>query len=107
MIVTHTTPSRANAVPSYPPIEPDPFMNAPPCTHTSTGRPDASGSGVHTLRLRHSSPGITTSGTNGRNRGGWSPFGEVGPYSVAARTPDQGSTGRGGRIRFAPNGAAA
>jgi hypothetical protein len=29
-MVTHTTPSRANALPSYSPTDPDPFMNEPP-----------------------------------------------------------------------------
>src|SRR5207248_955570 len=38
---------------------------------------------------------------------GYAPFGAVGPYSVAERVPVHGSTGSGGRIRFAPNGAAA
>ena len=64
-MVTHTTPSRANADPSYAPTDPDPFMNEPPWIHTSTGRPSASGSGVQTLRFRQSSPGITTSGNSG------------------------------------------
>ena len=63
-MVTHTTPSRANAAPLYAPTDPDPFMNEPPWIHTSTGSPAEPGSGVQTLRFRHSSPGITTSGNS-------------------------------------------
>ena len=69
-MVTQTTPSRANAVPSYTPTDPDPFMNAPPWIQTSTGSPPALMSGVHTLRFRQSSPGITSSGNSRAYCGG-------------------------------------
>src|ERR1700761_5174362 len=100
-------PSRANAEPSYSATDPEPFMNEPPWTQTSTGRPGVAGSGAHTVRFRHSSPGITTSGNTGWYCGGESPLGTVEPYAVPSRTPDQGVTGCGGRIRFGPNGGAA
>src|SRR6516165_695428 len=106
-MVTHTVPSRANAVPSYAPTEPDPFMNEPPWIQTSTGSPTAPVSGVHTFRFRQSSPAITTSGNSGAYCGGWSPLGAVGPNAVASRSPAPGAAGWGGRIRFAPNGGAA
>ena len=69
-MLTHTTPSRANAAPSYSPTDDDPFMNEPPWIHTSTGSPEAPRPGVHTFRFRHSSPGITTSGNSGTYCGG-------------------------------------
>src|SRR3989442_5886504 len=69
-MVTQTTPSRANAAPSYPPTDPDPFMNEPPWIQTSTGSPPAPASGVHTLRFRQSSPVITSSGNIGWYCGG-------------------------------------
>lgn len=75
--------------------------------NTSTGRPPAAGSGVQMLRFRQSSPGMSTSGRSTRNWGAYGSFGAVGPYSSAGRTPSQGFTGCGGRIRFSPNGAAA
>ena len=53
---THTTPSRAKAVPSYDACEPT--SNIPPWIQTMTGSPAAPGSGVHTLRFRHS-PAVT------------------------------------------------
>ena len=62
--MTSTTPSRANAVPSYCGTAPEPLTNAPPWIHTSTGNPVAAGSGVQTLRLRTSSPGTTGSGSS-------------------------------------------
>src|SRR6202008_4703240 len=106
-MVTHTTPSRANAAPSYAPTDPDPFMNEPPWIQTSTGSPPAPTSGVQTLRFRQSSPGITTSGNSGAYCGGEGPLGTVGPNGVASRPPAQAGTGRGGSIRFGPNGGAA
>src|ERR1017187_2336424 len=106
-MVTQTMPSRANAAPLYSASEDDPFMNEPPWIQTSTGSPLASGSGVHTLRFRQSSPGITTSGNNGAYCGGKSPLGTVGPNAVASRSPSQGWTDCGARIRFGPNGGAA
>jgi hypothetical protein len=69
-MVTQTTPSRANAAPLYSATDPDPFMNDPPWIHTSTGRPEALRSGVHTLRFRQCSPPITTSGNSGTYCGG-------------------------------------
>jgi hypothetical protein len=36
-MLTHTTPSRAKAAPSYSGTDPDPFMNEPPWIQTSTG----------------------------------------------------------------------
>src|ERR1700759_2903558 len=106
-MVTQTTPSRANAVPSYAPTDPEPFMNEPPWIQTSTGIPPAPSSGVHTLRFRQSSPGITTSGNSGWYCGGESALGAVGPNEAASRAPVQAGTGCGGSIRFGPNGGAA
>jgi hypothetical protein len=73
-MVTHTTPSRANAPPLYSATDPEPFMNDPPWIHTSTGSPDTwpvtAVSGVHTLRFRQSSPAITISGNSAWYCGG-------------------------------------
>src|SRR5690349_19302535 len=82
-------------------------MNEPPWIQTSTGRPAAPGSGVQTFRLRNSSPAMTSSGNSFWYCGGYSPLGEVGPYSLTCRVPDQGRTGCGGRIRSTPDIAAA
>src|SRR3979409_1258406 len=112
-------PSRANAVPSYPALAPEPLVNEPPWIHTKTGspaeegpaaerpgaeRPAADGSGVQTFRFRQSSPGMVTSGSSGRTGAEYSPFGTVGPYAVASRTPVHGDTGCGARSRPRPNG---
>src|SRR5919202_1859083 len=74
-MVTVTTPSRANAVPSYCGTAPEPLTNAPPWIHTSTGRPVADGSGVQTLRLSTSSPGTTGSGSSRSTGAGYGRFG--------------------------------
>src|SRR6059036_3256116 len=83
-------------------------MYPPPWIHTITGRPAAPGSGVHTLRLRQSSP--TTSGLKYLVRSGLGSSvgcGQPAPDVVASRTPDHGAGGCGGRNRLAPNGGAA
>src|SRR5450755_3036005 len=110
-------PSRAKAVPSYAALAPEPLVNEPPWIHTKTGspaaggsaaeRPAAAGSGVQTFRFRQSSPGMVISGSSGRTGAEYSPFGTVGPYAVASRTPVHGDTGCGARSRLRPNGGAA
>src|SRR2546429_8938141 len=105
-MVTQTTPSRANAAPSYAPTDPDPFMNEPPWIQTSTGSPSAPASGVHTFRFRQSPPGITSSGNSGTYCGGESPLGTGGPDQGAARPPAPARAGRGGGTPVGPRGAA-
>src|SRR5580765_288579 len=51
-MVTHTTPSRAKAAPSYAPTDPEPFMNEPPWIQTSTGSPPAPSAGVHNVEVQ-------------------------------------------------------
>src|SRR5712692_7230328 len=106
-MVTQTTPSRANAEPSYTGTAPEPFVNAPPWIQTSTGRPAGPISGVQMFRLRQSSPGIEGSGSSWSN-GGWYGFlGTVGPNLVQSRVPVQDAGGSGGRMRRWSNGGAA
>ena len=85
----------------------DPLTNAPPWIQTSTGSPCAPGSGVHTLRLRYSSPATTGFGSSASNGGGYPGMGAVGPWVTASRTPVHGATGSGARKRRSPTGAAA
>src|SRR5919202_3715876 len=106
-MVTVTTPSRANAVPSYCGTAPEPLTNAPPWIHTSTGRPVADGSGVQTLRLSTSSPGTTGSGSSRSTGAGYGGLGAVGPYSVQSRTPSHRGAGTGAANRRSPKGGAA
>src|SRR3954454_9321184 len=106
-MVTQTTPSRAKVPPSYTGTAPEPLTNAPPWIHTKTGSPEAVGSGVQTFRLRQSSPGICGSGSKTSYGGAYGGLGTVGPYSVAGRTPSQGSGGSGAAKRRRPNGGAA
>src|SRR5579875_287455 len=105
-MVTVTTPSRANAVPSYWGTAPEPFTKAPPWTQTNTGRL-ADGSGVQMFRLRQSSPAISGSSNSWSNGHGYGLLGTVGPNQLASRTPGQRGGGSGGRRRRSPNGAAA
>src|SRR5262245_27678814 len=102
-----TTPSRANDCPLYTDTALEPLRRDPPWIKTMTGKPCADGSGVHTFRFRQSSPGISGSGSSDAKASLYGPFGAVGPYSTASRTPDHGGTGAGGANLFGPKGAAA
>ncbi len=102
-----TTPSRANAVPSYCGTPPEPLTNAPPWIQTSTGSPVAAGSGVQTLRLRTSSPGTTGSGRSRSIGAGYGGLSAVGPNAVHSRTPGQAGAGAGAAKRSSPTGGAA
>ena len=59
-MVTRTTPSRANACPSYAATAELPWLKAPPWIQTITGRPVPPG--VHTFRVSQLSPGMFGSG---------------------------------------------
>ncbi len=65
------------------------------------------GSGVHTFRLRQSSPATTGSDRYCAKASEYGGFGAVGPKTPASRTPSQGSGGSGGRNRRGPKGGAA
>ena len=102
MVTTTTSPSRASTVPSNPGADPAQLPQAPPCSHTITGRlPSAPA--VQTLRNRQSSD-------TGSNAPYQAPSGSVvagscgadAPNATASRTPGQDSAGAGGRNRFDP-----
>ena len=60
-MLTTTRPSRlAMRAPSYMPFLPEPLHSAPPWIHTNTGSAFAP-AGVHTFRLRQSSPELPKS----------------------------------------------
>ena len=105
-MVTSTTPSRANACPSYIGTAELPFTNAPPWIQTMTGAAPST-SGVQTFRFSQSSPGMLGSGRIVSNGAGYSGLGGVGPSAVQARTPSQGRGGCGGANRSEPVGLAA
>lgn len=74
------------------------LVSAPPCSQTRTGRrAPGPGSGVQTLRLRQSSPGIAGSDRYRAKASEYGGLGAVGPKEPASRTPSQGSgAGAGG-----------
>src|ERR1019366_7242481 len=102
-----TTPSRANRSPAYQGTAPDPLTNAPPWIQPATGRADSTTSGVQTLRLRHSSPGMIGSGRSASVGGEYGPCSAVGPNELASRTPSQAAWRCGAPKRLAPKGEAA
>src|SRR5579859_4634159 len=121
--VTTTTSSAAASTSPLNAISlPDPCKNAPPCSHTSTGRREPSETeGVQTFRRRQSS--LTGPPSTGDPPRGYSmdssddttgpastkpgcSCGADGPNSSASRTPVHAGAGRGGRNRLrSPAGA--
>ena len=104
--MTRTTSWRANEVPSYQGVPPDPPMKAPPWIHTMTGRLPSSHAGVHTLSDRQSSSVVGGMPPNRVSRGDGFCM-ATGPNSTQSRTPSHGGAGWGGRNRSSPTGGAA
>ena len=107
-VTTTTSPRFARREPRVRSEFADPYENAPPCSHTITGRLAASVPGVQTCRVRQSSESGDASGlpekfTNSGRLPGRSPScGERPPFASASRVPVQGTGGCGARKRLAP-----
>ena len=88
-------------------MAPVPFRYAPPWIHTRTGSPIASGSGVHTLRFRQSSPGDDRFLEDRGERWSVRSLRHRGPKALPSRTRVQFAGGLGSRSRCLPKGGAA